>query len=665
MKKVLLVISSVGIVLSGIAQNKYAVTNMHALPAKKITSLMDAGQTVPMLPLKKPSMAHNKSVNNILIGTSANAYTYISEDCQWMDASQDIHAIMKTHRGGGAWGGNSSDIRCKISYDFGATWTDSVVFPYSTNARRYPSGVMYNPAGNTDHANAFALICGPITAGTGWTSNYFESQQLNGTNYIPNIIPIVNTELERINLCGGNGKYHVLTLADDGTWYTNGWVRNMTFNPTTNGFDVDANRSILNRPWKLRTFSNATIPWNAQWNITFDGNGTHGYAYCMGADSIFDPYIETSTPLVWETWDAGATWVTRRASGCWHTFGNLTDQIWPTLASLTGGGDLVFRPFFDGGAQGDEGINPGVIDYQGNLHIFCVVQGMYSTHPDSLGYTFANHPKLMFDVYTTGDAADGSKTWDVQFIDTIRTLPIIGVADSTPFTNGSDTYIGWEHMMRISTSPDRKVIFFVWTDTDPSMSIHNDLPELKARAWNLETNMATPVINFTPGEGGVYYFLGVPKQLLIDGNNDYVIPISYEDIFETSNPDVAQNHFFAEGIRISPNQFTETFSPSTITGECIGSGIENNRTNNIFAVSQNNPNPAKSTTEIAVTLKENANVNVVVTNLMGQRVMEINQNGLTIGKNVITLNISNLSSGVYFYTVTANNHAVTKKMMIE
>jgi hypothetical protein len=667
MRKVLLVISAVGIVLGGIAQNKYATTNIHQLPAKKRTTIMDIAQSGPILPFNKPSMAHNKSANGILIGTSANAYTFISEDQQWMDASVGIHALMKTHRGGGAWGGSSADIKCKLSYDFGATWNDSVVFVNDgTHLRRYPSGVIYNPDGNTDPANAFAFICGPVTNSSGWVNNYFESKQFNGSNYVPHVLPIEgNADLERIDLCGGRGNYHVMSLTTNAasTGYDSTWVRNMAFNSGTNSFDESV-RSLITRTYKGRVFSNGTAPWNANWNITFDDNGLHGYAYCMGADSLFDPYVQTSTPLVWETWDAGATWLTRPASGCWHTLSNLTDKIWPTRASVTGGGTLVYRPFFQGGAQGDESLTPGVIDYQGNLHIFCTVEGMYSTHPDSLGYSFANQPKLMFDAYTTGVDAYGANTWDVQFIDTIRTLPIIGVKDSTQFNNGSDTYIGWEHMMHISASPDRKVIIATWTDTDPGLDNHNTIPELKARAWNVETKMATPVINFTPGEGGMYYFINVPKQIIIDNNGDYVIPISYEDIFETGNPDVAQNHYFAEGLRISTSQFTEQLVASTISPSCITGVDHNNIVNNAFAVSQNTPNPAKSTTEITVTLKENANVNITVTNLMGQRVMGINNAGTT-GKNVISINTSNLSSGIYFYTVTANNNSVTKKMMIE
>lgn len=665
MKKVLLVISVACFVLSVSAQ-KYAFKNIHNQKAVSIHAKTDKGLNGPMLPLNKPTNAHNKSLIGSIIGTSGNSYGLIADITYPLDANPALNAIMFTYRAGGPWGGASGDLRCKISYDLGQTWNDSLVFVNDgTHLYRYPGGIIYNPAGNSTPANAFALVVGPNTNGSGWLTNYFNSVKLDGSNAVNNFVPCLNNKLERIGLSGGNGLYHVMTdsLNADGSWYVGGLVRHMSFNSNTNGFDVNPNFSYLNRNWKFRKFGNDTVEWNSNWNQVFDETGLHGYAYCLGAEQEWDPYTETSLPLLWETWDGGTSWTTWHASGCWHTLSNLTNQIWPTLASMTASNDpttWVYRPFFEGGSTVDENISPAVIDYQGHIHMFTTVSGMYSNHPDSLAYNFANQPTFLFDVYTTDQFdASGQPQWDVQFVDTLRT-DVMQDANS-PFTDGTDP-IGWGHQLNIATSPDKKVIFTVWADTDPTFDTINTMPELKCRAFNYETMTATPVMNFTPGEGGMYFFVNVPHTVLMDGT-DYVIPLTYLDVYETSNPVAAQNLYYVNNMRVTAADFTETISASTITGTCF-TGVNDVKANN-FNVAQNNPNPAKNNTEIAVTLSENSNLDIVVTNMMGQRVMEINKGMLTSGKHNISINTSSLSSGIYFYTVTANNNSVTKKMVIE
>jgi len=668
MKKVLLVLSVACFVMSVSAQ-KYAFKNLQNLKSASIHAKADNGLSGPILPLNKPTNAHNKSINAVVIGTSGNAYGFIYDPNYQVDANPELNAIMHVHRAGGPWGGNSGDIRCKISYDLGQTWNDSLVFPIQNGNHlyRYPNGIIYNPAGNTTPANAFALINGPITDGSGWDFMYFDSQNLNGTNPVINhISPLFTNALERVNLSGGNGKYYTMTLEDDGTWYIGAKVRQINFNSQANGFSPNPNVSTLTRNWLMRAFGNDTVQFNSNWYNVFDNDGLHGYAYCMGAEADFDPYTLTATPLVWETWDGGQTWAKYYASGCWHTLSNLTDQIWPTRQSLIDHPNnpelWQYRPFFEGGSTVDENFSPAVIDYQGHIHILTTITGRYSNHSDSLYYIYANEPTFLFDVYQTGQTdANGQPAWDVQFVDTLRSQ-VMQDANS-PFTDGTDK-IGWGHMLNIATSPDRKIVVAVWADTDPTFDTVNTMPELKARAFNYETMTATPVINFTPGEGGMYFFGNVSRYVLKDGN-DLIIPLVYVDVNETNNTVSPQQYYFAQNLRITPAMFTDSITASTISGNCISLGVNETSLNNNFSVSQNNPNPAKNNTEIAVKLTENSNVSVVITNLMGQRVMEINKGMLTSGKHNISINTSNLSSGIYFYTVTANNNSVTKKMVIE
>jgi hypothetical protein len=88
--------------------------------------------------------------------------------------------------------------------------------------------------------------------------------------------------------------------------------------------------------------------------------------------------------------------------------------------------------------------------------------------------------------------------------------------------------------------------------------------------------------------------------------------------------------------------------------------------NNAFAVSNVYPNPAYSSdkTVFAFNLKESANVNVTITNLVGQQVkVAINKN-FTAGEHAEFLDITGMKAGVYFVTMTVNGNSISKKLTI-
>ena len=84
-----------------------------------------------------------------------------------------------------------------------------------------------------------------------------------------------------------------------------------------------------------------------------------------------------------------------------------------------------------------------------------------------------------------------------------------------------------------------------------------------------------------------------------------------------------------------------------------------------FEVAQNSPNPFRGSTMVNVQLEQPANLGIEVCTLMGQKVLSLDKGRLNAGSHQIKLDCSQLTSGIYFYTVKANNETMTKKMMVK
>ncbi|MCF8367676.1 MAG: T9SS type A sorting domain-containing protein [Bacteroidales bacterium] len=94
-------------------------------------------------------------------------------------------------------------------------------------------------------------------------------------------------------------------------------------------------------------------------------------------------------------------------------------------------------------------------------------------------------------------------------------------------------------------------------------------------------------------------------------------------------------------------------------------GITEKPTIRDIDVAQNQPNPFSGTSSVYVNLLKAANLSMDVTNMMGQVVYTVDAGRATAGLNKMDIDGSQLSSGVYFYTVKAGESVVTKKMIVE
>lgn len=95
-------------------------------------------------------------------------------------------------------------------------------------------------------------------------------------------------------------------------------------------------------------------------------------------------------------------------------------------------------------------------------------------------------------------------------------------------------------------------------------------------------------------------------------------------------------------------------------------GIEDqNSTAPIMKVSQNYPNPASGSTLINFELAKASDVQLEIFNATGQQVAAQKFNSMQPGIHAREINISGLTAGVYFYTLTAGNDRITQKMIVK
>jgi hypothetical protein len=79
---------------------------------------------------------------------------------------------------------------------------------------------------------------------------------------------------------------------------------------------------------------------------------------------------------------------------------------------------------------------------------------------------------------------------------------------------------------------------------------------------------------------------------------------------------------------------------------------------------QNYPNPFNPTTIISYELPANDMVRLEIYDILGRKIETLLSERQNAGNHSVPFNASNLSSGVYFYRLSAGSFVQTKKLML-
>jgi len=83
-----------------------------------------------------------------------------------------------------------------------------------------------------------------------------------------------------------------------------------------------------------------------------------------------------------------------------------------------------------------------------------------------------------------------------------------------------------------------------------------------------------------------------------------------------------------------------------------------------YSLEQNYPNPFNPSTLIKYSVAQDGFVNVSIFNLLGEKVATLVNSNMKAGSYELNFNASQLSSGVYFYSIEAGDFKAVRKMML-
>ncbi len=111
------------------------------------------------------------------------------------------------------------------------------------------------------------------------------------------------------------------------------------------------------------------------------------------------------------------------------------------------------------------------------------------------------------------------------------------------------------------------------------------------------------------------------------------------------------------------DEFGNLFANHTIVNKKVTSIADNNFTPT-FELQQNYPNPFNPSTYINYSIPNNGHVTLRIYDVLGNEVVQLENGYKTAGNYSYLFDANNLSSGIYFYSLSTANLIVTKKMLL-
>jgi hypothetical protein len=675
MRKLLLCLLAITIGFAGFAQNKPVFKSdfksYSAIKADRIGQ--EAVKTKPITTSTVTTPANYKNTGDVnfvtvvSIGTSANAYSYGYAGGQKaiVCANNDINTVTHFHRQGGTLdpGGYSGDLSYDVSFDGGLTWTNQIECykatnnaggTYYTDAARYPNHGIWNPEGNTDPANAYLTFYAPCIDGSNGADSWggyahgrarFGDQGDTTKNLTHSAPPFYQYIADAYDV----SKDGIIIAVDANQDWTTGTLAYLGSLIVYRGVwdegegDFIFERNLIDFP------TNAENDRPVHVKFAFGPDGQTGWIAVITDNGSVTPLNEGFRyyyPVLIKTTDGGLTWenpVSVRLDGPEGLEGvknYLTDaQIAEIFVEpLPTRDEIPYTTAFDCDVT---------VDAWGNPHIGVVVGIGASTEYSIIDYPYS---RAAFDISST----DGGTKWVANSCGQIN---MFRGTYGTDYTE--------DNRIQVASTQDGSKVFVTWLDTQLEGATENNAPDIFARGIDVQYYPAyrcltvlsagedLPVNVTTFSEAMWQSYFAITSRFVLDDNGTYTIPFSYEALTTPFDPTLPVQY-----------KYIQDFSFTDVDWEDCYVGVVEPENNNISSVSQNYPNPFNGSTTISVDLAKSADLSLKVTDILGRVIMTVNKGAVDAGSYEFSIDGSNLESGVYFYTVTADKNSVTRKMSV-
>lgn len=695
MRKISLMLLLTGVSVYAVAQKHPSRSDAHTKPmplsyyTKHRTLSNDPVSFAEQTEQNRPSVFKHasrkpQSVNETPCGSAANLYGILNSGTTAVTFDQNLNAIVFTHRVDASKLGShgSGTYEASISLDGGASWdTTKLIYgnaASSANGTRYPNGVIFNPAGNTALNNAYWVVNGPYTQGTatgkylGWDSTAIGSMKFDSTNMSqlfwgngrPNVL--VEEATQNMVSCDDStvhsvGDGYIYNSAGTGDTYLGTSVNTGKFNSTTGTFNWSqtllrphfvANSGVTSYDSIPQKLGDAGTAWSQ--------DGKTGYTVIFGnldsTDAVSSSNLNfvSYQPIVYKTTNSGATWTMMPVHN-WDNDTTLVQYFPPAQDSNVV--VPIWGIFYT--VQGGDDDYDLVVDANNNLHIIGGIHGSTIANKDSSEYISYYLRGWVFDMYTTSSGG-----WAARAIDSLVASPT--QVANTPggwLANGTTDPLALGHRIQASRTSDGKKIFATWLDDYADYSGSGvdsiQLPDLFGQGYDVTTGIFTSVKSFTYNQNlpqtNQDYFVCVSDKPMVSGttgNQTYRIPVVNVAPPSAASDGTTPVSFLYD----TTDVYTDfDFNPASVpTIKPVN-----------FSITQNFPNPYNGITRFGINMVKEGEVSVDVFNMVGEKVISMQPEKMGAGNHIISLNGSDLSSGVYFYRVTVDGSSLTQKMIVQ
>jgi len=684
MKKCLLTLTAIAISIAGFGQASKSVLLKTSVKANKAATVNERTSVATTGSASQSSQARHGNGSNqtstvcnvIPLGHAPNSFGTASGSRSQVSFNQSLNTVVFVHRA--ACGAppavtNTGYYTYDVSTDGGANWQvdQGPIYGVQLNPGngcgggtvlgphrgRYPKGVIYNPAGNTDINNAHIAYAGPWNTDLGAVTNWYG--QVHGTGHLSGAPANENYD----SLSGTMIWPDDIFVTKTGVSWILGTVNAQDGTPT----ELDS-LAILKGTWNGSDFvyTTNTFPYKVNpdagivpdLGIAFGDDGMTGYvAILTNQDSTYTIYPDSTFYIqVMKTTDGGATWSCPQDL----VFAGALSQAMMVINNqdrYTTAWDLDL-----------------VVDKNNNLHIVVMVAPENGA-AYSLFQGYEHKTNGIFDFYTT----DQGNTWMAQLL----AHPQCGYSIFGPGAGDVSEY----NRPFASRTDDGSKLYFGWFDTDTAtFGIYtNQNPDLRLVGYDVDNNMWTVDYtnllgvdageNITTGSNadGACTF-GNGSYYAREGGPTPTVPVTYMVVGNSGQGTSDPCDFFYLDCAAPTGDFnhpgnplpvpTAFNSPLCMDGSGVVLGVKNNTINEL-QVSSNYPNPFTGKTSVDVTLAKAGDVTVEISNVVGQKLSTRTYENMHAGLNTITLDGASLSNGLYFFTVKAGMSVVTKTMTVK